>query len=326
MSMNRRHVLAAAAAASIAPLGRAQSPQPRYPDRPVKLIVPFPAGGQTDAAARIYAQKLEGLLGQPVIVDNRPGASTVIGTELVAKSPPDGYTLLLNMTALVSNPILLPNVHYDAFRDFVPVARLYSLNGLWAVSANGPKTLAEFIEKAKAAPKPLSFGTTGHGSSSHYFGEVLARTGGFKLVHVPYKGESPIIPDLLSGRVDAAVISSQAALTYGKDGRVRVLASTGPTRLKMLPDLPTFEEQGVGGLTQESFCGIFAPAGTPQPIVERLAEAINTAMAMPDVQQRVAGLGVDPPTPLTQGQFAATMRKSHNEWLEIRKRSEIRFD
>jgi tripartite-type tricarboxylate transporter receptor subunit TctC len=323
MSMNRRLVLAAAAAAPFAQLARAQS---RYPERPIKIIVPFPAGGQTDAAARIYAQKIEGLIGQPLVVENRPGASTLIGTEAVAKSAPDAYTLLLNMTALVTNPILLPNVQYDPFKDFVPVARLYSLTGIWAVPSTGPKTLAEFIRLAKAAPKPLSFATTGHASSSHYFGEVLAQSGGFQLNHVPYKGEAPIIPDLLSGRVDAAVISGQTALTYAKDGRIRVLATTGATRLKMLPDLPTFEEQGVGGLSLESFCGMFAPAGTPSAIVERLNDAFNKVMVMPDVQQRIAGLGLDPPTPTTTAQFSAVMRKAHSEWIEIKKRSEIRFE
>lgn len=322
MSINRRHLLTAAATLALLPQAHAQS---KYPERPIKLIVPFPAGGQTDAAARLFGQKLEEQLGQPVIVENRPGASTVIGSDFVAKAPSDGHTLLLNMTALVTNPILLPNIQYDAFKDFMPVARLYSLNGIWAVPPSGPKTLAEFIQMAKTAPKPLIFATTGHASSSHFFGEVLARTGGFELTHVPYKGESPIVPDLMGGRVDAGVISGQTALTYGKDGRIRVLAVTGTQRLKILPDLPTFEEQGVPGLTQESFCGIFAPAGTPKEIVERLNEAFNKALAMPEVQQRITGLGVDIPTPISVADFAQIMRKSHQEWVEIKKHSAIRF-
>ena len=326
MPINRRLVMGALAATSLAPLAQVVRAQARYPDKPIKLIVPFPAGGQTDAVARLYAQKIEAALGQPIVVDNRPGASALIGTEAVAKSPPDGYTLLLNMTAQVTNPILLPNVGYDAFRDFVPVARLYQLTGLWAVPPTGAKTLAEFMQQAKASPKPLSFATTGHASSSHYFGEVLARTGGFKLNHVPYKGEAPIVPDLLTGRVEAAVISGQTAMTYGKDGRIRVLATTGPTRLKSLPDLPTFEEQGVTGLTQESFCGVFAPAGTSPAIVQRLNEVFNKAMALPEVQQRITALGLDVPAPLTPAEFTAVMRKSHNEWTDIKKRSEIRFE
>jgi tripartite-type tricarboxylate transporter receptor subunit TctC len=323
MLMNRRHALALAAAVPLAPLARAQS---RYPERPVKIIVPFPPGGQTDAAARIYAQKLEELLKQPFIIENRPGASTFIGTDAVAKSPPDGHTLLLNMTALVTNPILLPNMNYDAFKDFAAVARLYSIQAIWASSASGPKTLAEFIQKAKSSPAPLSFATTGQGSSSHYFGEVLARSGGFKLNHVPYKGESPIIPDLLSDRVDAAVISGQTVLAHEKEGRIHPLAITGATRLKMLPNVPTFEEQGVPGLALESFCGIFAPAGTPQPVVDRLNEAFTKIMAMPDVQERMTGLGLDAPVPLTQAQFTAVMRKAQSEWQDIKNRSEIRLD
>lgn len=323
MSMNRRQVLAAAASAPFAQLAHAQS---RYPDRPVKVIVPFPAGGQTDAAARLFAQKLEGLLGQPFVVDNRPGASTNIGNEAVAKSPADGYTLLFNMTALVTNPILLPNAPYDAFRDFAPVSRVYTLTGLWGVPANGAKTLGEFIRQAKASPKPLTFATTGHASTSHYFGEVLARSAGIKLSHVPYKGESQLIPDLIAGRVDAAVVSSQAALTYGREGKINVLAITGAQRQKTLPELPTFEEQGVTGLALESFCGFFAPAGTPTAVVERLNDAINKALVMPDVQQRMTGLGVEFAPPATPAQFTAVMRKAHGEWVEIKKRSEIRFE
>jgi tripartite-type tricarboxylate transporter receptor subunit TctC len=326
MDLKRRQMLAIAL--SLPTIAVAQTPSsPGWPSRPIKLIVPFPPGGQTDAAARIFAQKLEPILGQPVIIDNRPGASTVIGTDFVAKSPPDGYTLLLNMTALVTNPILLPNITYDPFRDFAPVARLYQITGIWAVPASGPKTLAEFIQQAKAAPNPLSFGTTGHASSSHYFGEVLARSGGIKLNHVPYKGEAPIVPDLVAGRLDAGVISGQTALAHGKEGGgIRVLATTGAARLKSLPNLPTFEEQGVGGLALESFCGIFAPAGTPPAIVERLADAFNKVMLLPEVQQGMATLGVEPPSPGTPAQFAAVMRKAQGEWVEIKKKSEIRLE
>jgi tripartite-type tricarboxylate transporter receptor subunit TctC len=323
MTLNRRSALAALAGTTLAPLAGAQS---RYPDKPIKLVVPFPPAGQTDTIARLFAQKLEMALGQPIVVDNRPGANGLIGSDLVAKAQPDGYTLLLNMTALVTNPILLPNVNYDPFKDFAPVARLYELTGMWAVPGNGPKTLADFIREAKAAPKPLNFATTGHASSSHYFGEILARSGGFKLNHVPYKGEAPIIPDLLSGRLDAAVISGQTAMQYGRDGRIRVLATTGARRIKSLPDLPTFEEQGVTGLTLESFCGVFAPAATPKALVDRLNEEFNKAMQLPDVRERIVSLGLDVPTPSTPPQFLAVMRKAQGEWLEIKKKSDIRFE
>jgi tripartite-type tricarboxylate transporter receptor subunit TctC len=323
MTFNRRAVIGSIAAAALAPVVRAQS---KYPDKPIKLIVPFPAGGQTDAAARMLAERVGASMGQPIVVENRAGASSLVGTEVVIKSPPDGYTLLLNMTAVVTNAILLPQANYDVFRDLAPVTRLYELTGIWAVPGNGPKTLAEFIQKAKSSPNPLSFATTGHASSSHYFGEILARTGGFKLTHAPYKGEAPIIPDLLEGRVDAAVISGQTVMQFGKDGRIRPLATTGATRIKALPEIPTFEEQGVTGLTLESFCGIFAPAGTPQPIVDRLNEEFNKAIQQPDLRERITAFGVNVAPAATPAAFTAIMRKAHGEWVDIKKRSVIRFE
>ncbi|WP_295381294.1 tripartite tricarboxylate transporter substrate binding protein [uncultured Pseudacidovorax sp.] len=321
MPISRRQTLALLGIAPFA--ARAQAPA--FPDRPIKLIVPYPPGGQTDAVARLFAQKVEGLLGQPVVVDNRPGANSMIGSEAVARAPADGYTLLFNMTALVTNPLLLPQVNYDPFRDFVPVARCYEITGIWAVPGQGPRTLAEFMQRAREAPQPLSFGTTGHASTSHYFGEIISRAGGFSLNHVPYKGEAPIIPDLIAGRLDAGVVSGYSAMQFAPDGRIRVLATTGARRIPSLPDLPTFQELGIGGLTAESFAGVFAPAKTPQPVVDRLADAFGRAGAMPDVRERIAGFGLQPPTPITPTQFAAVMRKAYDEWAGIKGKSAIQL-
>ncbi|WP_234195723.1 Bug family tripartite tricarboxylate transporter substrate binding protein [Pseudacidovorax sp. NFM-22] len=321
MPISRRQTLALL---GIAPFA-AGAQAPAFPDRPIKLIVPYPPGGQTDAVARMFAQKVEGLLGQPVVVDNRPGANSMIGSEAVARAPADGYTLLFNMTALVTNPLLLPQVNYDPFRDFVPVARCYEITGIWAVPGQGPRTLAEFMQRAREAPKPLSFGTTGHASTSHYFGEIISRAGGFSLNHVPYKGEAPIIPDLIAGRLDAGVVSGYSAMQFAADGRIRVLATTGARRIPSLPDLPTFQELGIGGLTAESFAGVFAPAKTPQPVVDRLADAFSRAGAMPDVRERIAGFGLQPPTPITPTQFAAVMRKAYDEWAGIKGKSAIQL-
>ena len=323
MRLTRRHALTLLSTAPFAPGAWADS---KFPDRPIKLIVPYPPGGQTDAVARVFAQKVEAILGQPLIVDSRPGANSMIGTDAVARSPADGYTLLFNMTALVTNPVLLPQVNYDPFRDFAPIARCYEITGIWAVPPQGPKTLAEFIQRAKDAPRPLSFGTTGHASSSHYFGEILARAGGFALNHVPYKGEAPLIPDLVAGRLDAGVVSGYSALQFAKDGRIRVLATTGVQRIASLPDLPTFQELGIGGLAPESFAGVFAPAKTPRTIVDQLANAFALASAAPDVRERIVGFGLQPPTPITPAQFAAVMRKAHDEWLAIKNNSAIRVE
>ncbi|KQX95812.1 Bug family tripartite tricarboxylate transporter substrate binding protein [Variovorax sp. Root473] len=322
--MNRRQTLALAAA-GFAGLSSvpARAQEAAWPGRPITLVLPFPAGGQTDGVARMLARSLEPVLGQPVVIDNRPGANSLIGTNMVARSAPDGYTLLLNMTALVSNPILLPNITYDPHKDFAPVARLYELPAIWAVPGNGPRTLAEFVKNAKASKAPLNFATTGHASSSHYFGEVFARGAHIELNHVPYKGEAPILPDLNAGRLDAAVISSASAVTFGADGRLRNLAVSGPRRWKALPDLPTFLELGIPGMTTESFCGIFAPAKTPKAVVDKLYTAIQQVTSQAEFQKQMLRYGLEVAPPLTPEQFAGVMRKSAEEWTAIKKQSAI---
>ncbi|MFA5632293.1 MAG: tripartite tricarboxylate transporter substrate binding protein [Porticoccaceae bacterium] len=325
--INRRQALALAMASTATlTTGQVWAQDAAWPTKPITLVLPFPAGGQTDGVARMLAKNIEPLLGQPVVVDNRPGANSLIGTTMVARSTPDGHTLLLNMTALVSNPILLPNVSYDPHKEFAPVARLYEIPALWAVPGNGSKTLAEFIEKAKAAKEPLNFGTTGHASSSHYYGEMFARAANIKLNHIPYKGEAPMLPDLSAGRVDAGVVSSASGVTFGADGRLRLLAVSGSHRWKALPDVPTFQELGIPGITTESFCGIFAPAGTPKSVVEKLNKAINQVMATPEFQKQMLAYGLEVAPVTTPEQFAAIMRKAADEWTAIKKDSSIRID
>lgn len=318
--MKRRTLLAALTALPMMTAVRAAA---SYPNRPIILVLPFPAGGQTDMVARLLAQKLEPLLGQSVIVENRPGANSLIGTNYVARSPADGHTLLFNMTALVSNPILLPNIDYDPFTQFQPVFRLYRIPAIWAVPANGPGTLAEFIEKAKSAPQPLTFATTGHASSSHYFGEMFAKASGIRLNHIPYKGESLILPDLLGERLDAAVVSSYAALHYGKDGRLRSLAASGKDRWQVLPDVPTFDELGVKGTGTETFAGIFLTTGTPPSIVERLNEAMTRASEDTDFRARLLDNGLEVAPPLSAEAFLQVMRDAHRDWVAAKQEFDI---
>ena len=315
-------VLAALPMITLPMVAAAQSPA--WPAKPIRVLVPVPAGGQTDAVVRYYAQKAEASLGQPFVIENKPGVNTMLATQEAARAPADGYTLLFNMTAIVSNAVLLQNVKYDPFKDFAPVHRTYELYAILAVPGSSPvKTLADFTAAAKAAREPMTYGTIGHASSSHYFIELLARQAGLSLVHVPYKGEAPLMPDLMSGRVQGGVISGAAAKQFD-DGRVRVLAVSGNQRLHLLPQLPTFKELGYQGIGNESFAGFFAPAGTPPAVIERLNREFNRISQLPETRERLAALALEPTSPSTPADFLAVMRKAHDEWVANSKAVDIK--
>ena len=311
MNLFRRILVLAAAVLPM--LAAAQA----WPTKPIKLILPFPPGGQTDAVVRYYAQKAEATLGQSIVVENKPGVNSVIGTQEVARAPSDGYTLLFNMTAIVSNPVLLPDVaRYDAMRDFTPIYRAYELYAVFAVPASSPyKTLAEFVAAAKASPQPFTYGTTGHASSSHYFVEMLAKQAKLTMVHVPYKGEAPLLPDLISGRVQAGIVSGAAIKQFAGANGLRPLAVSGNKRLALLPDVPTFKELGYEGIGNESFAGFFAPAGTPKAIVDKLNQEFARISALPETRERLAPLVLEPATPGTSEQFLGVMKSAQAEWV-----------
>jgi len=311
MNLFRRILVLAAAVLPM--LAAAQA----WPTKPIKLILPFPPGGQTDAVVRYYAQKAEATLGQSIVVENKPGVNSVIGTQEVARAPSDGYTLLFNMTAIVSNPVLLPDVaKYDALRDFTPIYRAYELYAVFAVPASSPyKTLAEFVAAAKASPQPFTYGTTGHASSSHYFVEMLAKQAKLTMVHVPYKGEAPLLPDLISGRVQAGIVSGASIKQFAGANGVRPLAISGNKRLALLPDVPTFKELGFDGIGNESFAGFFAPAATPKAIVDKLNQEFARISALPETRERLAPLVLEPATPGTPEQFLGVMKSAQAEWV-----------
>lgn len=326
MSISRRSASLFLASLPLADLAFSQTAAD-YPSKAIKLVVPYPAGGLTDNIARLFAQKVEAGLGRSMIIDNKPGANSVLGTDQVAKSPGDGYTLLFNMTALVQNPILLPRMPYVALRDFTPIIRIYELTAIWVTPSIIPvSTFAEFVAHAKDSKTPLSYGTTGHGSSSHFFAEIFSRATGIKMSHVPYKGENQLIPDLIAGRLDGAFISALAAQQYAKEGKLRMLATSGPRRLIALPQLPTFDDLGIPGMATPSFAGFFAPSSTPKPIVDKLNRELGKVLGEREMIDRLISYGVDPAPPASAAEFMAVVGQAEDGWRAIAKTSDIKIE
>jgi len=319
--LHRRDALGLLAAFG-AGLPLAARSQGSWPTKPIRLIIPVPAGGQTDVLARLLGQKVGEALGQTVIVESMAGASTLIATEAVARSPADGYTLLMTLTSFVQNPQLMPKVRYD---PFTAVSRICEAKAFFCVPIDLPaKTLAEFVALAKSAPAPLTYGSNGQGSSVHMYSEIFAKSVGITLGHVPYKGESQMVPDLLSGRINAGWLSGFTAGQMTKDGKLRILAATGRQRLKAMPNVPTFDEQGVKGLDAEGWVGVFAPAATPKPIVDRVSLEFDKAIANPEIRDRIISFGQEP-SGGTAADFAAVVRRSFDEWGRVIKTTGIKL-
>ena len=273
----------AGAAAAFAPVEAvAQS----YPSKPVRLVVPFPAGGNTDIYARPIAQKLGELLGQQVIVDNRPGAGGSIGSELVAKAPPDGYTLIAGTTSTFGiGPSLYRKLPYDPVRDFAPVILSSLAQNMLIVHPSVPaRSVKELVALARAHPGKLNFASAGNGTSSHVAGELFKSMARVEMTHIAYKGTGLAMVDLISGQVDMIFDSLATALTQVKAGRLRALAVTGARRFELMPDLPTVSEAGVPGFEVSAWFAIFAPANTPKDVVARLNSELNKVLLMPDIR------------------------------------------
>ena len=257
-----------------------------YPNKPIRLIVGFPPGGGVDLTARVTAAAMEKSLGQPLVVDNRSGAGGGIGADLAAKAAPDGYTLLLGNTgSMTINPFLYPKNPYHTLQDFAPVALISSSPLLVLVKADSPvKSLADLVALGKEPGKKITYGTGGSGSISHLTGELLMRKAGFEMVHIPYRGGSPAIADLLGGQIDVVIEGVPIATPLIQTKKLRALVVTDPKRLPSMPDVPTVVEAGYPDMVVEAWYGLLAPANTPAPVVARLNQAVNTALRDPHVR------------------------------------------
>jgi tripartite-type tricarboxylate transporter receptor subunit TctC len=293
-----------------------------YPARPITLIVPYAAGGGNDVMARMAADKMSAALGQPIVIENRGGAGGSIATRQVAHAAPDGYTLGLGGTGtLAIDPTLYPSVGYDPRKDFAPVGLIATSALVVLVHPAVPaKTIPELIALAKAEPGKLTYASAGVGSGIHLAAELFAFMAGVKLTHVPYKGSAPALTDLIGGHVSIYFSSLPPAIGLVQDGKVRALAVTGPERSKIFPDLPTVAEAGLPGYAAVLHYGIVAPAGTPKPIIDKLAGALRTAIASPDVQQRIAADGAEV-LGMTPDAYAADIDREEAKWSDIVRRS-----
>ena len=278
-----------------------------FPAKPVRLIVTYPPGGSSDLMARIMGQKLNEFWGQPVVIESKPGAAGSIGMEFAARQPADGYTFVIgNMQPAAVNP-LISKVPYSIDRDFIPVALTTTGPNILVVPANSPyKTLPDLMAAARAKPGAINFATSGPGSLSHLAGELMMRQGNIKMTHIPYKGGGLAIIDVIAGQVQMIVSDALPVAQHLKSGKVRPLAITSAKRSPLFPDIPTFAEGGLQGITVVNWWGVFLPAGTPQAVVNQYQAALVKVMADPDLKERFAGLGVEAHAS-TQDEFRAFM-------------------
>lgn len=274
-----------------------------YPSKPVHVVVPFTAGSATDILARTFGQKLSEIWSQPVVVDNRPGAGGTIGAAVVAKSAPDGYTLLVHSAAQAYNPSIYPSLQYDTVKDFIDVVPLGGQpNVLVVAPSSGIKTVAELVAQAKQKPGQLNFGSAGTGSGTHINGEKFKLAAGIDVVHIPYKGTPEALTDTIAGRLTYFFSPISAALPFVRDGKLVALAVSTAKRSSALPNVPTVAEAGLPGFDYSLWVGLFAPAGTPADVVDKIARDVRTVAQSADVKERFAALGAEP-LPMTPSEF-----------------------
>ena len=298
--------------------------QAQYPNRPVKLVVPFPPAGATDIVGRIVAQKLGEQLGQPVVVENRPGAGGSIGSDLVAKSAPDGYTLLIATSSTHSIGPMLQKLPYDPLKDFAPITHVANVPNVLVVSPKLPVgSVAELIALAKSKPGQLNFASSGVGTIVHLNAELFKMLAGVDLVHVPYKGTALSIPDVANGSIAMLFDSLASVQPHIKAGRVRPLAVNAQKRSALLPEVPTLAEAGMPAFDRYTWFGMFAPAGTPAAIVERVQSGVLAALKAPDLLERFAAAGAEA-VGSTPGQFVERIKSDAAKWAQVIKAANVK--
>lgn len=289
-----------------------------YPDRPIRLVVPYAVGGTTDIIARVVGNKLGERLGQSVIIENRPGAGGNIGSAYAAKQPADGYTLVM---AVESSHAVNPNVHarssYDPVKDFAPISNLADVPNVLVVNPTLPaRDLASFLQLLKANPDKYAFGSSGNGGLSHMNGELFLKTTGTRMLHVPYKGLGPALNDLVAGQVQVVFDNIPSSYPLIQGERLRPLAVAARQRLKVLPDVPTYAEAGLPAMNNPSWFGLAAPAGVPEPVLDKLNQAVRAALADPDTVAAIERQGAVP-SPMSREEFGALIAKSNQHWQSV---------
>lgn len=327
MICSRRTALGLVTLAAVLPVHQAMAQDAWPAKQPIRIVVPFAAGGTSDILARTLGEKLQASLKQTVVIENRAGAGGVIGADVVAKAAPDGYTLLLGTIASHAiNPALQPKMPYDAAKDFAPILLLGSISNVMLVGANQPyKTVGDVIAAAKAKPGSIAFASAGQGSSQHMSGETFKLLAGAQLTHVPYKGSAPAIQDVIGGQIPMSFETATVALPHIQSGKVRALAVTSAKRSRVLPDTPTLQEAGVAGFDVASWQALYAPAGTPPAIVQRLNTEIANIIATPETKAKMDGLGLEY-SPNTPEQFTAFGRNEIAKWQKVVKEGNVKAE
>lgn len=313
--------------APLALLAITAAAQQSFPSRPIRLIVPYPPGGNVDITARIIGPTMGEQLGQSVVVDNRGGGGGNVGAHLVAKAPPDGYTLLMGSSGPLSvNPVVVSNLPYDSLKDYSPISRVHVVPlVVLAGQKSGIGSIKELIERARANPAKLATASAGTGTTNHFGIELFNNMAGVKLLHVPYKGSGPALAEMLGGQIPVMFDQLSASIGYVREGRLKALAVASASRASVLPGVPTLDEAGLRGYEASTFIGVLAPANTPRPVVARLNAAMRKVMDTAAVREKFLGLGAEPGSSSPE-EFRKLIADELAKWRDVAKKAGLKFD